>query len=208
MPVPVIAFAVAGAVLGGIRQRGQNKALKKAALLAQGQLNIRVNQAKLQFADQVKRRSAVGQMMISEARNRFGAQTGLSISERLAAMAADMTVDTEALKAGIEATLSDIQFEKMRIAAGAEAQSGSVGLAAIEGGIQGAQLAQSLNASLAAGKQAKTAGALLKKQGSAFAGLGGFKNSIATMQVSSLWPTITGIARQMRAFQAISQGAT
>lgn len=202
----IIAGAVVGGVLGGIGQRSKNKAIKKAAFAAQGQLNLRINQAKVQFADNVRRRSAVGQMMISESRNRFGAQTGLSISERLAAMAADMTVDTEALKAGIEARLSDIAFEKTRIAAGATAQSGAVGLAALEGAIAGAQAGASLESSLSNLKQAKAATKLMEQKSAIFAGLDGARGSIATLQVQQLWPALSGLARDMREIMTLSQG--
>ena len=145
-------FAIVGAgvglALGAIAQHSSNKAIKKAAIAAQRQLNVQITQARIKFVDDVRRRSAVGQMVIAQSRNRFGTQTGLSISERLAAIAADMTLDTEALRAARDARLSAIAFEKSRLVAGGEAQSGSVGLAALQGAVGGAQAGLALSGAL------------------------------------------------------------
>lgn len=177
-----IGFAVLGAVLGGIAQRSKNKALARAARAAQLQLNEQITQARIQFADEVRRRSGIGQMMIAEARNRFGIQTGLSISERLAAMAADMTLDTEALKAARNARVSAIAFEKSRVVASAQSRVGSVGIAAVQGAIQGFTSGLNLSTSMKQLAALDRATATIDEQTAIFGELDGSRRATAFLE--------------------------
>lgn len=198
MAAAIIAGAAIGAVLGGIAQRSQNKAIKRAARAAQVQINEQITQARVKFGDDVRRRSGIGQMLIAEARNRFGAQTGLSISERLAAMAADMTLDTEAIKASQNAVLSALDFQKTQIVSSAQAQVKSVGQQALAGAVQGASTAADLSLSF---KQLKVLDQAKKNAAGVTVALGGLdagRQASALLQNPALRTSLIKTARDTR----------
>ena len=198
MATEIIAGAAIGAVLGGIAQRSKNKAIKASAKAAQVQINEQITQARVKFGDDVRRRSGIGQMLIAEARNRFGAQTGLSISERLAAMAADMTLDTEAIKASKNAVLSALDFQKTQLVSSAQAQVKSVGQSALEGAVQGAATAASLSTSF---KQLKVLDQAAKNAAGVTIALGGLdagRRASIMLQNPAMQQTAIGAARDAR----------
>lgn len=199
MPFPFIAAAaVLGGLLGGIAQRSKNKAIKRSARAAQGQINKQIVEARVKFGDDIRRRSGIGQMLIAEARNRFGAQTGLSISERLAAMAADMTLDTEAIKASQKSLLDRLQFQKTQVLASAQAKVKSIGQSAVEGAIQFATTAADLSLSF---KQLKVLDAAAKNAAGVTIALGGLdagRQASIVLQNPSLQGAMTTTARDAR----------
>lgn len=201
-----VGFAVAGGILSFIAQHSRNKAIRAAALAAMRQINEQITQAKVQFSDDVRRRSAIGQMAIASARNQFGAQTGLSISERLAAMAADMTLDTEALRASVEARVSALGHDKARIAAGASAQSRSTAVAAVEGAISFASFGLSLASSLTQLKQIRESTSLIQRLGDIYGGLDAARFAGVVAQNETLRFALTRITRDTRALIDATRG--
>ena len=143
------ALGVAQGVMGYIGARSANKALADQAKQTQLRLNLEETQIRIQAADQIRQRSAIGTMAMAEGANQFGAQTGLSISMRLAAMAGDMTLDTEALKAGLDAQIAGIEFQKRNAVTAARTRMQDPALEAAGGFLKGFGQGLSLETGLA-----------------------------------------------------------
>lgn len=169
-----IALAAVMAVVSIISTQARNKEIKKAAMETQRRLNLEHTNVQIEAADTIRRRSAVGQMVIANTSNRFQAKTGLSISERLAATGAEMTVDTEAVKFAERTRLEAIEIEKRNVIASARAGMVSPVAAGVQGAVTGfgagVGFVSSINSLQALGQQAQNAGSLAQAYGNLDAG--------------------------------------
>lgn len=152
MVFPIIGV-ILGAAMAGASAAGaasSNKSIKRRVRELQVRLNKQMTQVQIEMLDQVRRRSTIGTMAIAQARSQFGYQrTGLSISERLASLAAALTVDTDAINFAEDARLDALRTEKLELVRGGEAAQTNVAVAGLQGFVSGFSTGLSLDSSLA-----------------------------------------------------------
>ena len=198
MPLPLIALGLGAAfsLAGAAGARSTNSAIRARVRALMARINKRMTQVRVEALDQVRRRSAIGNMAIAGARNRFGfSGTGLSISERLASLAAGLTVDTDAIGFAEDARLEALRTEKLDMSLSAQAAQTPVGRAAVEGFVSGFSTGIALDTSLAQLSFAQT-------QSGNFAAYSSIMGSVNATQIF-VWPrTFQSYNRQLNRTRA------
>jgi len=192
------ALAVGGAVMGYIGAQSANKALAKQAKETQLALNAEETEIRVQTADQIRQRAAVGGMAMAEGENQFAGQTGLSISMRLAAMAGDMTMDTEALKAAEEAQIASIEFQKRNAVYAARSKMKDPALETAAGFLKGASMGMGIESGLAKLDSIKAANKQLKNVGPIYGDIDSGRLGVLTMVDSGLRERLSSTTRSVR----------
>lgn len=142
--------ALAGGIFGGGAAGDRNDAIVANAYAQQEALNENINRARLSFFD--AQRTATGQFQRSQgnASNALfaGFRSGYSLNRLLAADANDFMRDDLARKRNLAQTIENIETQKANIARQASAQTQSVGLATVMGGLQGFSMGSSIGGSI------------------------------------------------------------
>lgn len=183
-----------GLALGAMQAHGASKtnaSIRARARELQRRINKQMTQVQVEAMDAVRRRSSIGNMSIAESRLRFGFRnTGLSISERLASLAADMTVDTDAINFAEMSRLDALSAEKLDIARGAQASQTRTGEAAVGGFAQGFNIGLAFDTSFAQLKFAQS-------QSTAFDQFRGVMSGVGPLQLFNYPRTFQAVTTRL-----------
>lgn len=136
--------AAAGAVMGGIQQNQQNKKIRKAAIANQENINKTEMQTRLGTMQAL---SSQGEAFrVSQANNQVSMfndsyRSGNSLNAALASNLGQQIQGTKNVNMNMENQIAAMELQKKNIVTDARNQSTPVGMAAVQGGFQGAQVA-------------------------------------------------------------------
>jgi hypothetical protein len=148
LPFVLAAGAIAGAGLSAMQTSKQNKYLKESAKNQMQSVNEELNQARLANYDASAMLYKNAQTRIGQFINSLGGKSGQSVRLALAEVSRDAASDQINLNQDIAYKEKAAMINKQNISTGAQSQMQSVGLSALQGGIQGATTAASLYSSI------------------------------------------------------------
>lgn len=168
MAIPALAvaagFAVAGGGLAAMQANAQNASLKRQARNQMHAIDEETRQSRIRAYEESRILAAQTHKKASSVRNAIGLGYSGNAIEYLASIMVDGDMDQRALRRNQEQFERIQQIRKQNAATGAEAQSVSPGLAALQGGLSGAQTGLNFANSINSVGTAQREGQLIDQQ--------------------------------------------
>jgi len=143
-----IAMGVGMAGLSALGASQANSATSKAAVANQKAAAQEIVQNRMAIYDQMGQHSQAVQSRIGSFANSVGFRTGRSINSVIGQMFSDSQADSNALRNRLRNAEVSGQLQLQSIRANANTQMQSVGLAALQGGLQGFSMGMSLQSAI------------------------------------------------------------
>ncbi len=149
MPFPFMLIgAAAMAAMAAAQANQANQRAKGAAGINQQALNAEVEQNRLKNYDQMYRLGQESRSQIGAFMNGQGFGSGGSVNSAIAQMYADASMDSQHLRDAIKNGDTAASYQRQSIINQARSSMSPVGLAAIQGGLQGAALGASFGSAV------------------------------------------------------------
>jgi hypothetical protein len=150
--------------MGSASAKANNKAVRGAAQANMASVDQNIKQARLSYYDTTEIASRQAQSALGRVRNAVGFDSGISTTQYIAAGIADAEADQAIRRSNLNSGIDAFQLQKQAISAQAKTGSVSPGLAALSGGIQGAQTGLSIAGALTNLSQASHSKGIAEQQ--------------------------------------------